>query len=106
MYNPFLFIFNRNAFDAYFRRLYDEVLQNLPQNVQTNINTTFLNNNFSTAIGYVSTKMDREDMKDVKQPYARTNPYNPVIIPPVSPDWTNALQIGKLLQLQQWPTCG
>ena len=79
---------------------------NLPQNIQQNINTTFHNNNFSTAIGYVSTTMDREDMKDAKQPYAHTNIYNPVIIPPLSPDWTNALQIGKLLQLQQWPTCG
>ena len=68
-------------------------------------NTTFHNNSFSTAVGYVSTRMDRDDIRLEKEPYAATNPYNYVLYPPIAPDYTNALDIGKLLQLQQWPTC-
>ena len=50
---------------------------NIPQNTLQNIDTTFYNNNFSTAVGYVSTKMGREDIRDAKKPYATTNIYNP-----------------------------
>ena len=49
--------------------------------------------------------MGRERIRDVKKPYAATNIYNPGLNPPVVPDYTNPLQIGKLLQLQQWPNC-
>ena len=95
------FVFNRNAFDAYFRMLYTAVRNNIPQNTLQNIDTTFYNNNFSTAVGYVSTKMGREDIRDAKKPYATTNIYNPGAQLPVVPLYTNPLQIGKLLQLQQ-----
>ena len=46
--------------------------------------------------------MDRDDIKLLKEPYASTHhpQANPVV-----PDYTNALHIGKLLQLQWWPTC-
>ena len=57
----------------------------------------FYNNNFSTAVGYVSTKMGREDIRDVKKPYATTTIYNPGAQLPVVPLYTNPLQIGKLL---------
>ena len=85
--------------------LYTAVRNNIPQNTLQNIDTTFYNNNFSTAVGYVSTKMGREEIRDVKKPYATTNIYNPGVQPPVVPLYTNPLQIGKLLQLQQWPNC-
>ena len=49
--------------------------------------------------------MGREDIRDAKKPYATTNIYNPGAQPPVLPLYTNPLQIGKLLQLQQWPNC-
>ena len=49
--------------------------------------------------------MGREDIRDVKKPYATRNIYNPGANPPVVPLYTNPLQIGKLLQLQQWPNC-
>ena len=49
--------------------------------------------------------MGREDIRDAKKPYATTNIYNPGANPPVLPLYTNPLQIGKLLQLQQWPNC-
>ena len=49
--------------------------------------------------------MGREDIRDAKKPYATTNIYNPGGNPPVLPLYTNPLQIGKLLQLQQWPNC-
>ena len=101
----FFFVFNRNAFDAYFRKIYTAVRSNIPRNTLQNINTRFYNNNFSTAVGYVSTKMGREDIRDAKKPYATTNIYNPGGNPPVLPLYTNPLQIGKLLQLQQWPNC-
>ena len=101
----FFFVFNRNAFDAYFRKIYTAVRSNIPRNTLQNINTRFYNNNFSTAVGYVSTKMGREDIRDAKKPYATTNIYNPGANPPVLPLYTNPLQIGKLLQLQQWPNC-
>ena len=42
---------------------------------------------------------------DAKKPYATTNIYNPGANPPVLQLYTNPLQIGKLLQLQQWPNC-
>ena len=48
--------------------------------------------------------MDRDDIKLLKQPYASTHHPQPNANPPV-PDYTNALHVGKLLQLQQWPTC-
>ena len=101
----FFFVFNRNAFDVFFQMLYTAVRNNIPQNTLQNIDTTFYNNNFSTAVGYVSTKIGREDIRDVKKPYATTNIYNPGAQPPVLPLYTNPLQIGKLLQLQQWPNC-
>ena len=101
----FFFVFNRNAFDAYFRTLYTAVRNNIPQNTLQNIDTTFYNNNFSTAVGYVRTKMGREDIRDAKKPYATTNIYNPGAQLPVILLYTNPLQIGKLLQLQQWPNC-
>ena len=85
--------------------LYTAVRDNIPLNIIQNIDTTFYNNNFSTAVGYVSTKMGREHIRDVKKPYATTNNYNPGVHPPVVPLYTNPLQIGKLLQLQQWPNC-
>ena len=85
--------------------LYTTVQDNIPLNILPNINTTFYNNNFSTAIGYVSTKMGREDIRNAKKPYATTNIYNPGANPPVIPLYTNPLEIGKLLQLQQWPNC-
>ena len=105
IYLSTFFVFNRNAFDAYFRKLYTAIRSNIPQNTLQNIDTTFYNNNFSTAVGYVSTKMGREDIRDAKKPYATTNIYNPGAQPPVVPLYTNPLQIGKLLQLQQWPNC-
>ena len=46
--------------------------------------------------------MGREDIRNAKKPYASTNIYNP---PAVLPVYTNPLEIGKLLQLQQWPNC-
>ena len=49
--------------------------------------------------------MGREDIRDAKRPYATTNIYNPGAQLPVVPLYTNPLQIGKLLQLQQWPNC-
>ena len=49
--------------------------------------------------------MGREDIRNVKKPYATTNIYNPGGNPPVVPLYTNPLEIGKLLQLQQWPNC-
>ena len=98
-------VFNRNAFDAYFQRIYTTVRSYIPQNTLQNIDTTFYNNNFSTAVGYVSTKMGREDIRDAKKPDATTNIYNPGAQLPVVPLYTNPLQIGKLLQLQQWPNC-
>ena len=49
--------------------------------------------------------MGREHIRDAKKPYATTNIYNPGAHPPVVPLYTNPLQIGKLLQLQQWPNC-
>ena len=82
--------------------IYATVRDNLPLNIRQNISTTFYNNNFSTAIGYVSTKMGRDDIRNAKKPYASTNIYNP---PAVLPVYTNPLEIGKLLQLQQWPNC-
>ena len=85
--------------------LYPAVQNNIPQNTLQNIDTTFYNNNFSTAVGYVSTKMGREDIRDAKKPYVTTNIYNPGAQLPVVPLYTNPLQIGKLLQLQQWPNC-
>ena len=101
----FFFVFNRNAFDAYVRKIYTAVRSNIPRNTLQNINTTFYNNNFSTAVGYVSTKMGREDIRDAKKPCATTNIYKPGANPPVLPLYTNTLEIGKLLQLQQWPNC-
>ena len=87
---------NRNAFDEYFQMIYATVQDNLPLNIQQNISTTFYNNNFSTAVGYVSTKMDRDDIRNAKKPYASTKIYNPLAVLPV---YTNPLKIGKLLQL-------
>ena len=84
--------------------LYTAVRDNIPLNIIQNIDT-FYNNNFSTAVGYVSTKMGREHIRHVKKPYATTNIYNPGAHPLVVPLYTNPLQIGKLLQLQQWPNC-
>ena len=49
--------------------------------------------------------MGREDIRNAKKPYATTNIYNPGGNPPVVPLYTNPLEIGKLLQLQQWPNC-
>ena len=49
--------------------------------------------------------MGREDIRNAKKPYASTNIYNPGGNPPVVPLYTNPLEIGKLLQLQQWPNC-
>ena len=49
--------------------------------------------------------MGREDIRDAKKPYATTNIYNPGGNPPVVPLYTNPLEIGKLLQLHQWPNC-
>ena len=49
--------------------------------------------------------MGREHIRDAKKPYATTNIYHPGAQPPVVPLYTNPLQIGKLLQLQQWPNC-
>ena len=49
--------------------------------------------------------MGRDDIRNVKKPYASTNIYNPALHPPVLPVYTNPLEIGKLLQLQQWPNC-
>ena len=95
---------NRNAFDEYFQMIYATVWDNLPLNIWRNISTTFCNNNFSTAIGYVSTKMGRDDIRNAKKPYVSTNIYNPALTP-VIPLYTNPLEIGKLLQLQQWPNC-
>ena len=46
--------------------------------------------------------MGKENIRNAKKPYATTNIYNP---PAVLPDYTNPLEIGKLLQLQQWPNC-
>ena len=43
-------------------------------------------------------------MKLLKQLYASTHHPQPNANPPV-PDYTNALQIGKILQLRRWPTC-
>ena len=85
--------------------LYTAVRDNIPLNIIQNIDTTFYNNNFSTAVGYVSTKMGREHIRNVKKPYATTNINNPGAHLPVVPLYTNPLQIGKLLQLQQWPNC-
>ena len=99
------FVFNRNAFDEYFRTIYSTVRDNLPLNIRVNISTTFHNNNFSTAVSYVSTKMGRDDIRDAKKPYASTNIYNAALNPPVIPLYTNPREIGKLLQLQQWPNC-
>ena len=86
--------------------LYTAVRDNIPLIfILPSINTTFYNNNFSTAVGYVSTKMGREDIRNAKKPYATTNIYNPGGNLPVVPLYTNPLEIGKLLQLQQWPNC-
>ena len=85
--------------------LYTAVRDNIPLNIIQNVDTTFYNNNFSTAVGYVSTKMGREHIRDAKKPYATTNIYNPGAHLSVVPLYTNPLQIGKLLQLQQWPNC-
>ena len=49
--------------------------------------------------------MGRDDIRNVKKPYATTNIYNPGVNLPVVPLYTNPLEIGKLLQLQQWPNC-
>ena len=49
--------------------------------------------------------MGREHIRDAKKPYATTNIYNPGAQLPVVPLYTNPLQIGKLLQLHQWPNC-
>ena len=49
--------------------------------------------------------MGRDDIRNAKKPYATTNIYNPGANPPVIPLYTNPLEIGKLLQLQQWPNC-
>ena len=49
--------------------------------------------------------MGRDDIRDAKKPYASTNIYNPGANPPVIPLYTNPLEIGKLLLLQQWPNC-
>ena len=49
--------------------------------------------------------MGREDIRDAKKPYGTTNIYNPGAQLPVVPLYTNPLQIGKLLQLQQWSNC-
>ena len=90
-----------NTFEA----IYSTVRDNLPLNIRVNISTTFHNNTFSTAVGYVSTKMGRDDIRDVKKPYATTNIYNAAANPPVIPVYTNPCEISKLLQLQQWPNC-
>ena len=80
---------NRNAFDAYFGMIYATVRDNLPLNIRQNISTTSYNNNFSTAGGYVSTKMGRDDIRNAKKPYASTNIYNP---PAVLPVYTKSTQ--------------
>ena len=49
--------------------------------------------------------MGRDDIRDAKKPYASTNIYNAALNPPVIPLYTNPREIGKLLQLQQWPNC-
>ena len=49
--------------------------------------------------------MGRDDIRNAKKPYATTNIYNPGANPPVIALYTNPLEIGKLLQLQQWPNC-
>ena len=40
-------------------------------------------------------------MKLLKDPYASTHHANPGLVP----DYTNACDVGKLLQLQRWSTC-
>ena len=86
----------RMAFYSYFKQLYDAMCDHMSEDALLNILMTLHNSNYFTAVGYISNKMNQQQLLDKTKQFAASVK---------EPDYTEALKISKLLQLETWPAC-
>ena len=60
------------------------------------ISMTLYNSNYFTSVGYVSNKMSQKELLHEKKQFAASVQ---------KPNYTEPLEIAKLLQLETWPAC-